>query len=92
MSNLLFVAKIVEKAVINQLMEYCTIKHLLLDNHSSYRKHHSKEKALVKVHNDVLASMDKQEITFLILLKQSTSFNTINNSLMMDILENNILV
>ena len=49
MSNLLFVAKIVEKAVINQSMEYCTTKHLLPDNQSSYRKHHSTEKALVKV-------------------------------------------
>lgn len=92
MSNLLFVAKIVEKAVINQLMEYCTIMHLLPDNQSSYRKHHSTEKALVKVDNDVLASMDKQEITFLILLNPSNAFDTIDHSLMMDILENNVLV
>ena len=70
-SNLLFVAK--EKAVIDQLMEYCTTNHLLPDNQSSYRKHHSTETALVKVHNDILASMDNQEITFLKLINYSCS-------------------
>ena len=88
MSNLPFVAKIAEKAVVDQLMEYCTTNHLLPDNQSSYRKHHSTETALVKVHKDILASMDNQEITFLILLDLSAAFDTINHSLMMDILEN----
>jgi len=87
-SNLPFVAKAAEKAVINQLMNYCTINHLLPDNQSSYRKYHSTETALVKVHNDILTSMDRQEITFLILLDLSAAFDTINHSLMMDILEN----
>lgn len=87
-SNLPFVAKATEKAVINQLMGYCTINHLLPDNQSSYRKYHSTETALVKVHNDILTSMDGQEITFLILIDLSAAFDTINHSLMIDILEN----
>ena len=87
-SNLPFVAKATEKAVINQLMGYCTINRLLPDNQSSYRKYHSTETALVKVHNDILTSMDRQEITFLILLDLSAAFDTINHSLMIDILEN----
>ena len=88
-SNLPFVAKATEKAVINQFMDYCTINHLLLpDNQSSYRKYHSTETALVKVHNDILTSMDRQEITFLILLDLSAAFDTINHSLMIDILKN----
>ena len=87
-SNLPFVSKVAEKAVINQLMDYCTVNNLLPDNQSSYRKHHSTETALVKVHNDILTSMDRQEITFLILLDLSAAFDTINHSLMMKILEN----
>ena len=86
-SNLPFVARATEKAVIN-LMGYCTINRPLPDNQSSYRKYHSTETALVKVHNDILASMDRQEITFLILIDLSAAFNTINRSLMIDILEN----
>ena len=88
-SNLLFAAKIAEKAVIDQLMAHCTTSHLLPDNQSSHRKHHSTETALVKVHNVIIASMDNQEATFLILLDLGTAFYTINHSLMMDILENN---
>ena len=87
-SNLPFVAKNAQKADIDQLMAYCTTNHLLLDNQSSYRKHHSTGTALVKVHNDILASMDNQEITFLILLDLSAAFDKINHSLMINILEN----
>ena len=81
-SNLPFVAKIAEKAVIDQLMEYCTTNHLLPDNQSST------ETALVKVHNDIRLSMDNQEITVSILLDLSAAFNTINQILMMNIQEN----
>ena len=81
-SNLPSVAKIADKTVNDQLMEYCTTNHLLPDNQSSCRKYHSTETTLVIVHNDILASMDNQEITFLILLDLSTAFDTINHSLM----------
>lgn len=87
MSNLPFVGKTAEKVVIDQLMKHCTTNHLLPVNQSSYRKYHSTETALVKVHNDILASMDKQEVTFLILLDLSAAFDTINHSLLMDILD-----
>ena len=69
-------------------MEYCTTNHLLPDNQSSSKKHHSTETALVKVHNDIHASMDNQEITFFILLDLNAAFDTINQILMMNILGN----
>ena len=71
-------------------MEYCTTNHLLPDNQSSSKKHHSTETALVKVHNDIRASMDNQEITFFILLDLSAAFDTINQILMMNILGNDL--
>ena len=69
-------------------MGYCTINRLLPDNQSSYRKYHSTETALVKVHNDILTSMDREEITFIILIDLSAALDTINHSLMIDILKN----
>ena len=87
-SNLAFVGKAAEKAVIEQLINHCTTHQLLPVNQSSYRKYHSTETALVKVHNDILTSMDNQEVTFLILLDLSTAFDTINHSLLMNIVEN----
>ena len=87
-SNLAFVGKAAEKAVIEQLINHCTTHQLLPVNQSSYRKYHSTETALVKVHNDILTSMDNQEVTFLILLDLSAAFDTINHSLLMNIVEN----
>ena len=87
-SNLAFVGKAAEKAVIEQLINHCTTHQLLPVNQSSYRKYHSTETALVKVHNDILTSMDNQEVTFLILLGLSAAFDTINHSLLMNIVEN----
>lgn len=86
-SNLPFVAKSAEKAVIAQLFEHCTANCLLPENQSSYRKFHSTETALLKVQSDILTSMDKQEVTLLILLDLSAAFDTINHSILLDILE-----
>ena len=70
------------------LINHCTTHQLLPVNQSSYRKYHSTETALVKVHNAILTSMDNQEVTFLILLDLSAAFDTINHSLLMNIVEN----
>ena len=45
---------------------------------SAYRKHHSTKSALLKVHNDIIRpiSIDKGEVTFLILLVLSAAFDT----------------
>ena len=41
---------------------------------SSYRKQHSTETALIKVHNDILMNMNKQHVTLLVLLDLSSAF------------------
>ena len=57
-SNLPFVVKLAEKAVISQLSMHCAANAPLPENQSSYREHHSMETALLKVQNDILLSMD----------------------------------
>ena len=47
---------------------------------SAYRKHHSTESALLKVHNDIIISMDKGEVTALTLLDLSDAFDTIDHA------------
>ena len=56
-------------------------------NQSSYRKYHSTETALLKVLNDILTSMDRQEVTLLVLLDLSAAFDTIDHKTMADLLE-----
>ena len=64
-SNLSFVSKITEKAVIWQLLNHCNEHAPLFTNQLSYLQFHSTETALIKVHNDILSSMNRQEVTLL---------------------------
>ena len=48
---------------------------------STYRKHHSSESALLKVHTDIIInSMDKGEVTALTLLDLSVVFDSIDHA------------
>ena len=85
--NLSFISKSAEKAVIEQLFEHCDENAPLPSSQSAYRKNYSTETALLKVQNDILMSMDKQEIILLVLLDLSSAFDTIDHKLMLDTLE-----
>ena len=71
-SNLSFISKILEKLVANN--------HLPNPLQSTYRKHHCTESTLVKVHNDIIITMDQGEVTALTLLDLSAAFNTIDHA------------
>jgi hypothetical protein len=86
-SNLPFVSKATEKAVVNQLLEHCADNAPLPTNHSSYGQFHSTETALLKVRNDILLNMDQQEVTLLVLLDLSAAFDTIDHEILTDTLE-----
>ena len=47
---------------------------------SAYRKSHSTETALLRVHNDISVSLDKGHVTALTLLDLSAAFDTIDHS------------
>ena len=60
-------------------MYYKTQEHLAQSElyqtlQSGYRARHRTEKALLKVHNDILFNMDNQKVTLLVLLDLSSAF------------------
>ena len=64
-SNTHFLSKILEKLVIGRLEDYM-LKNLLYDPfQSAYRKQHSTETAILKVQNDIIASLDVGKCTVL---------------------------
>ena len=63
-----FPKKILEKVVADWLQAHLKNIHLSNPLQSAYRKHHSTESALLKVHNDIIISIDKCEVTALTLL------------------------
>ena len=70
-SNLSFISKLIEKAVANQLNSYINNEGLSNLNQSAYKRLHSTETALLKVQNDIAASMDSGKAVALTLLDLS---------------------
>lgn len=83
-SNLSFLSKIIEKSVACQLSEYLEEDKIYSKHQSAYRKLHSTETALLKVHNDVLNSLKNNECTIAIFLDLSAAFDTLDHSKIID--------
>ena len=83
-SNLSFISKLVEKAVVQQLVAHSESSAPLPSVQSAYRKNHSPETALIKVQNDILMCMDKQEVVLLVMLDLSAAFDTVDTSRLLE--------
>ena len=57
---------------------------------SAYKPGHSTETALVKVQNDILASIDQHGIVILILLDLSAAFGTIDHDVLFSRMESTL--
>lgn len=85
-SNLPFISKVVEKCMLHQFTAHCDTNNLLPDYQSAYRKNYSCETALVKLHDDILWSMEKQRITAVIAIDLSAAFDTVDHDILLDVL------
>ncbi len=86
-SNLLYVSKLCERVVAKQYCGHLTANKLYSKFQSAYREGHSTETALLYVQNDILMSMDKGEVTLLLLLDLSAAFDTLDHSILLKRLE-----
>ena len=77
-SNLAYVSKLTESAGATQLEKHMLENGLYPLHQSSYRKHYSTETALLKVCNDILLNMNSQQVTLLVLLDFSATFDAVN--------------
>ena len=82
-SNLSFLSKILEKVVANRLHEHIYNHHLSNDLQSAYKRFHSTETALLKIHNNIVDNMDNGKVTTLTLLDLSAAFDTIDHSILL---------
>ena len=76
-SNFSFLSKVREKVVVDQLNSDINSSNTSNQYQYAYRKFHSTETALLKIHNDILSSMDDGKVTALTLLDLSAAFDTI---------------
>ena len=81
-SNLCFIAKILEKLVLSQDSSYLNSHNIYNTCQSAYRPGHSTETALLKVANDLFLSLNKGNISVLALLDFSSAFDTIDHTIL----------
>ena len=67
-SNLSYISKLVQKAMLDQINNHCNNCNLLQDYQSAYRENRSCETVLLKLTNDLLRSTERKNVTVLIAL------------------------
>ena len=82
-SNLSFLSKFLEKVVTSRLNSHINSSHTSNDYQSACRKFHSTETALLKIHNDILSSMDDGRVIALTLLDLSAAFDTTDHAILL---------
>ena len=81
-SNIFFIAKILEKLVLFQVSYYLNSHNLYNSCQSAYRPGHSTETALLKVVDDLFLSLNKGKISVLALLDFSSALDTIDHHIL----------
>ena len=71
-----------------QLSQHCDNYDLQPDYQSAYREHYSCETVILKVSNDILWAMERQEVTSLINLDLSAAFDTVDHEILLSVLRN----
>ena len=85
--NLPFVSKVLEKVVSSRIEEHLISNNLHEQHQSAYRKFHFTETALLKVKNDILQSLDQNNVTVLVMLDLTAAFDTIGHKTLLHRLE-----
>ena len=82
-SNLPLISKLIEKSVAAQLVQYIDDNNLDEKLQSAYKKLHSTETALLRVHDDILRAVDHSCSVVLLLLDLSAAFDTVDHGLLL---------
>ena len=82
-SGLSFLSKLLEKIVSIRLHAHKHQHNLIEKFQSAYRKGHSTESAVTRVHNDILRSIDNGKCVFLVLLDLSAAFDTVSHDILL---------
>jgi len=67
-SKLPYVLKVVERVVAKRFISHANTFDPLSTHQSAYRQHHSRETAILSVHNDLVRAVDDGKVTILLLL------------------------
>jgi hypothetical protein len=91
-SNLSFISKLVERVVTSRFVLHSETNKLFPTSQSAYRQFHSTETAVCIVHNDLIRSIDRGHVTALVMLDLSAAFDTVDHSVLLEVLTNRFSV
>ena len=80
--NLTHLSKIIERAMLDQLVPFLEKVDVVPRYQSTYRKLHSTETTLCKIHDDLVSNTCRGKAFILILLDLSTAFDTVDHRLL----------
>nr|CAH0104938.1 unnamed protein product [Daphnia galeata] len=83
-SNLSFLSKLIERAVLMLLTEHLSKFSLLPVHQSAYRANHSTGTALLYLFDDLLTTADQKDVSALVLLDLSAAFDTIDHQILLE--------
>ena len=86
-SNLSFISKVVVSAGMKQIIDHCNFNDLMPKHQSAYRPDYSCETVLLKIVNDILWNMEDKNITALVAMDLSASFDTVDHDILLKVLE-----
>ena len=82
-SNLSFLSKIIEHAMLDQLRPFLDENNLVSRYQSAYREFHSTETALCRIYNDLVTSVCSGKACLLVMLDLSAAFDTIDHHILL---------
>jgi hypothetical protein len=85
-TNVGFISKLAERMALCQYQEHVDNNQLLPAYQSAYRKHYSCETALIKLFNDCLWCMERQEVSALCAIDLSAAFDTVDHDTLLAVL------
>ena len=86
-TNVSFISKSIEKAVLLQLSKYFEDQNLLPTYQSAYHKHHSTETAVLNICGDILQNYEHNKGTAMVYLNLKAVFDTVNHTILKTVME-----
>lgn len=85
-SNLTFLSKVLEKAMLLRLEQHLQQKAPLPKNQSAYRNNHSCETALISLVDEILQNMEDSFLTAVVALDLSAAFDTVDHDILANVM------
>jgi hypothetical protein len=85
--NLSFVSKLTEKLAVHRFASHAEKNQLFQTCQSAYRHFHSTETAVTIMYNNIVQAVDSGYVCALVLLDMSAAFDTVDHSILLQILQ-----